>query len=175
MKWTQEQDEQLIKLVRVDRLFASQIADIFQVSRNAVIGKVHRMAKKDPTVLLAGSPTKEVPLKKVGKEGRSRKGGGLVKKRKGKPRSTPFVKPVIEWIPPKGKTSGPITVLSREAWMCKYPIEHDEGATIFCGMPRQDWTSTSIDETAFPYCEKHHDLCYQPVSRSLKQRPYHAK
>jgi hypothetical protein len=181
--WTPERIERLTQLVR-ERLFASQIAEALHVSRNAVIGRVHRMAKQDPTFVLAGSRNHYSPIKTPrGKDKLPRKVSTVPKKSKPKPRHALTVKveapptvPVITWKPPKVKVEH-ITVLERLPWMCKWPVGHGNGWTTFCGKPRKDWQQGSTDETCGPYCEEHHKLSYHPapVSSRPRPRPHYAK
>jgi hypothetical protein len=175
MAWTDEEIATLIRLVK-QNLFAVQIAKEMHISRNAVIGKVHRLNRKDPSVLLAASPksvtleprdkTKRVGEKKPMAKKRSPGRSGLVVRAE-----APSIVPTVKWVPPKTRP-GPVTVETRALWMCKWPTGRDkQGAITFCGQVRKDWSYNSNDETASPYCEEHHDRSYQPIKAPAKPRP----
>jgi len=175
--WTEEQTTTLIRLVRDEKLVAADIAHHMGVSRNAVIGKIHRLAKQDPALALAASPSLPPSMKRP-RAKIERPPNYVPKKRARKHKAvSPPLAPVVQWTPPEAR-QGEITVLTRKPWMCKWPIGYDDGGrTLFCGETRKKWKSDSNDETCSPYCEEHHGLSYQPAPRSArpKPRPHYAK
>ena len=136
MGWTEERVEQL-KTLWNDGLSASQVARVLGgVTRNAVIGKVHRLG-------LAGraSPT-----------------------RSDRPRHSSAHKSIVRTAPPEPEIveEDPITledgsfatVLTINDRMCRWPIgDPSKGEFHFCGHnPKQ----------GSPYCEAHARKAYQP-------------
>lgn len=151
MSWTDDRVETLRKLW-TDGLSASQIAaELGGVTRNAVIGKVHRLG-------LSGRA-----------KGTNNSGGGRAKKAAGQgsytkqPRKTggnsakktasaaPRPAPVVDMPEPKPMM---LTLLQLTENTCKYPIGDPQEETFgFCGAKSRDGD---------PYCEYHCKLTYQP-------------
>jgi GcrA cell cycle regulator len=149
MGWTDERVETLKKLWQ-DGLSASQIAkQLGGVTRNAVIGKVHRLG-------LSGRATPSKPARPAFKAPRPQR---------------PVVQPaaprrIVEPVavatsaPPSlpvrvlDEAPGSATVLTLGAHMCKWPIGDPaaDGFT-FCGRRASDG----------PYCTEHAQVAYQPV------------
>lgn len=144
MAWTEERVEQLKKLW-ADGLSASQIArQLGDVTRNAVIGKVHRLGLSG-----RGSPSRAERPRTV-----------TVPKPKAKP---VLIKPVIVEQPPVVMENGEYaTVMTLRENMCKWPIGDPSSPNFgFCGRPTQPGT---------PYCESHARMAYQPVERRRNKR-----
>jgi len=143
MAWTEDRVE-LLKKLWAEGLSASQIARTMgEVTRNAVIGKVHRLG-------LSGRATTS---------------------RSDRPRRTalpkPMPKPVVtepEIITEATLANGDFaTVMTLSSTMCRWPIG-DPGAAEFhfCG---------NGTEAGAPYCEAHVRLAYQPAqSRRDRKR-----
>ncbi len=150
MGWTDERVETLRKLW-LDGLSASQIAkQLGGVTRNAVIGKVHRLG-------LSGRATPSQPSRPSFKAPRP-------------PRpvvSQPTIRRVVEHHPapaPRPVTyveePGTATVLTLGAHMCKWPIGDPASDNFtFCGR-------RSASEG--PYCVEHARIAYQP--QQLKKK-----
>lgn len=139
MSWTDERVEQLKKLW-ADGLSASQIARVLgEVTRNAVIGKVHRLG-------LSGraSPARtERP--RYPKPARR-----LVTSKPAAPE--PVIVEEIESEPEPGEWT---TVLTLRERMCKWPIGNPGDETFrFCGRKAGD---------GVPYCAEHARKAYQPA------------
>ncbi len=154
MGWTEERVEMLKKLW-LDGLSASQIAkQLGGVTRNAVIGKVHRLG-------LSGRAAPSQPSRtmfKAPRPPRPAAAGSLVQRRAPErlhaapppaPRPAPFI-----------EQPGTATVLTLGAHMCKWPIgdPSSDGFT-FCGR-------RAADEG--PYCIEHARLAYQPPQAKKK-------
>jgi GcrA cell cycle regulator len=147
MGWTDERVEMLKKLW-LDGLSASQIAkQLGGVTRNAVIGKVHRLG-------LSGRAAPSQPTRPVFKAPRA-------------PRpATPAPAPrrvethVVAAAPPAPQPvyyveePGSATVLTLGAHMCKWPIgDPATDGFSFCGRR---------SEEGGPYCAQHSRVAYQP-------------
>lgn len=151
MGWTEERVALLRKLW-TEGLSASQIAkQLGGVTRNAVIGKVHRLG-------LAGRATPSRPAKRPVRTARPRVMNPMVPRMRLESNLPRVVIPELEPIKfEDGKTA---TVLSLNESMCKYPIGDPTDASFaFCGR----------GAAGGPYCADHARLAYQP-SQAKKRR-----
>ena len=144
MSWTDERVEKL-KQLWADGLSASQIArTLGDVTRNAVIGKVHRLG-------LSGRATTS----------RIERPRQTVVRRPPRPRLVvPEVTTVDEARLPTGEFA---TVMTVRDTMCKWPIGDPSSDEFhFCGNKVAD---------GLPYCSTHARMAYQPAqSRRDKRR-----
>jgi GcrA cell cycle regulator len=149
MGWTDERIDTLRKLW-LDGLSASQIATTLGgVTRNAVIGKVHRMG-------LSGRATPSQPARTIFKQPRPVRPPAA---------ATPVVRRVAAPQTPAQMVASPLrepeimergsaTVLTLGAHMCKWPIgDPSTDDFTFCGRRNGD---------EGPYCVEHAKLAYQP-------------
>jgi len=147
MGWTEERVEQL-KQLWADGLSASQIArQLGGVTRNAVIGKVHRLG-------LAGRAT----------PARAERPRMQVARRVARPRPAPMIQvPIVEKDPVVDDQGRKTTVLTISDRMCKWPIGDPSTAEFhFCGHP---------PKVGSPYCEAHCVKAFQPTqSRRDRER-----
>lgn len=147
MGWTDERVEQL-KQLWADGLSASQIArQLGGVTRNAVIGKVHRLG-------LAGRAT----------PARAERPRMQVARRIVRPRPQPIIQvPIIEKDPVVDEQGRKTTVLTISDRMCKWPIGDPSTAEFhFCGHP---------PKANSPYCDAHSVKAFQPTqSRRDRER-----
>jgi len=162
MSWTDERVE-LLKKLWSDGLSASQIAaQMGGVTRNAVIGKVHRLS-------LSGRarPASSVPRPRrmrspsMHRTTRTFINGNTVMKTHAQPapRRLPAPVPIEDIVVP---ISLNISLLSLTDAMCKWPIGDPAGEQFhFCG--HKNWNS-------LPYCEYHSRLAYQPADRRRERR-----
>lgn len=132
--WTNERTELLIKLWSDDRLSASQCASVLKITRNAVIGKVHRLnlparrpAKPNKSGPAHRPPRKpylsvkrRVALKMPLKDPPKLKAIKIEPKRPDQP----------AWQALPG--SSPVPLVGLELGMCKWPIGEDS-PYLFCG------------------------------------------
>jgi GcrA cell cycle regulator len=163
MSWTDERVETLKKLW-LDGLSASQIAtELGGVTRNAVIGKVHRIGLSGRA--RATTPARTAPKAKPAATPQPTVAGNL----KLKPQAKPEAQPVAEVAPkpalnivgeePKSRRA---TILMLSERICKWPIGDPSKADFhFCGCPSQ---------SSSPYCDYHTKLAYQPV-RERRREP----
>jgi GcrA cell cycle regulator len=151
MGWTDERVTLLRKLW-AEGLSASQIAkQLGGVTRNAVIGKVHRLG-------LAGRATPSRPAKRPVRTARPRVMGPSAPRLR-PPSTLPAV--VIPDLEPLTFEDGKAAnVLTLNESMCKFPIGDPTDVNFaFCGRGAK----------CGPYCEDHARLAYQP-SQAKKRR-----
>jgi len=139
MGWTDERVEQL-KQLWAEGLSASQIArQLGGVTRNAVIGKVHRLG-------LAGRAT----------PARAERPRMQTVRRAVRPRPAPVVQvPIVEKDPVVDENGRKTTVLTISDRMCKWPIgDPSTNEFHFCGHPPKGGS---------PYCDAHSVKAFQPT------------
>ncbi|MBI1197836.1 MAG: GcrA cell cycle regulator [Phenylobacterium sp.] len=152
MGWTDERVELLKKLWQ-DGLSASQIAkQLGGVTRNAVIGKVHRLG-------LSGRAAPSKPQRTVFKAPRAARPAAAapsVPRRIAEPVAAAAAPTPARYV---DETPGTATVLTLGAHMCKWPIgDPSLDNFTFCGR--------RTDEG--PYCHEHAQVAYQPAQTKKK-------
>jgi GcrA cell cycle regulator len=164
MSWTEERVEQL-KRLWAEGLSASQIAAALGgVTRNAVIGKVHRLSLSGRAKPAAGAapglgrnarPSAGAPRRIA----RPLTAGNTALKAEYRPMREPAPAPMRELEPPVSQHA---TILSLNERMCKWPIG-DPGREDFhfCGNQSREGQ---------PYCEYHARIAYQPVNDRRRER-----
>lgn len=160
MAWTDERVE-LLKKYWAEGLSASQIAGkMGGVTRNAVIGKVHRLG-------LSGRATPAKPV-------RGRINDEIVSPI---PETATIIKPQItepretqqtDVIEPVVLSSGDLTtVATLNRNMCKWPLgDPAKDDFHFCGQPAS---------AGKPYCTHHANVAFQPAQRRSDRRPEHSR
>lgn len=169
MSWTAERVELLKKLWN-DGLSASQIAgELGGVTRNAVIGKVHRLGlsgrAKAPAP--ANKTRRNRPSAPAASPGSSRPSssapqsvGATALKMAPAPvaEPQPEAEPIAELVP----ISERATILTLTERTCKWPIGDPSSEDFyFCG--RQS-------DAGVPYCAHHCKIAYQPVNDRRRDR-----
>lgn len=154
MGWTDERVELLKKLWQ-DGLSASQIAkQLGGVTRNAVIGKVHRLG-------LSGRAAPSKPARTVFKAPRPARPAAAAPsapRRIAEPvaQTSPQPPTPVRYI---DEAPGMATVLTLGAHMCKWPIgDPSLDSFTFCGRRSSDG----------PYCQEHGQVAYQPAQTKKK-------
>jgi GcrA cell cycle regulator len=174
LSWTDDRVE-LLKKLWTEGLSASQIAGRLGagVTRNAVIGKVHRLnlsgRAQQPRAAAARAPRKQREPSLPGGHGNGRPsmpstGSAALKpmpraEAQPRPQALPEPQPVRLVDLAKG---GRVTILHLSEKTCKWPIG-DPGAEEFCFCghgPRE----------GSPYCEYHARLAYQPLQDRRNRR-----
>lgn len=164
MLWTDEQTAEL-KRRWANNESARQIALCFNVSRNSVLGKIHRLGLSTPVVRKPiiqyvkaqrnGGAAKEA-LKAI--RARERKIARLANQ-------SPLTNVVLARaramgelpscdaieLPQESIARPPVALLDLERHHCRWPIEHD-GVVMFCG----------ADKHTGAYCARHAALAYRP-------------
>ncbi len=158
MGWTDERVE-LLKRLWADGLSASQIAAELGggVTRNAVIGKVHRLSLSG-RAKQSGTPHQRRP--RAPRQPRVQRtiviGNTALKlHRAPQPRRLPVLEDVVVPIPLKA------SILALNESTCRWPIgdPQDEDFS-FCGHSPRD---------SSPYCEYHARVAYQPQMERRRQ------
>ncbi|WGD29994.1 GcrA family cell cycle regulator [Ancylobacter sp. WKF20] len=164
MNWTDERVE-LLKKLWSEGLSASQIAaELGGVTRNAVIGKVHRLGLSGRAKAVAAPaarprkprPTTSAPAARPMVQGNTA--------------LAPVLHPVIE--PEPVEMPDPVanvvpmadrcTILNLTEFTCRWPVGDPGKADFFyCG---------SRTKTGLPYCAYHARIAYQPVQDRNRRR-----
>jgi GcrA cell cycle regulator len=152
MGWTDERVELLKKLWQ-DGLSASQIAkQLGGVTRNAVIGKVHRLG-------LSGRATPSKPARTVFKAPRPARPVAAPSAPRRMAETATALTPQPSPVRYVDEAPGTATVLTLAAHMCKWPIgDPSLDNFTFCGRRACDG----------PYCQEHNQVAYQPVQGKKK-------
>ena len=163
MGWTDERVE-LLKKLWADGLSASQIAkQLGGVTRNAVIGKVHRLG-------LSGRAAPSQPARAAFKAPRAPRAAvaapaaptPAAPPRRAEP-AAPAPMAATPTPPAIYKEErGSATVLTLGAHMCKWPIgDPATDSFSFCGRRSSDG----------PYCGEHARVAYQPQQKKVRNGP----
>ncbi len=159
MSWTDDRID-LLKAHWEAGMTASQIAEALGqgVSRNAVIGKAHRLGLE-----ARPSPVKvtEVAAAVIAAVAGAVEGAVAVAAAAPAAARTPAKRPARSVAPAKPART---TLLDLSEKVCKWPIGHPgETDFHFCGKPAQ---------TGFPYCSEHCAIAYQAqLPRRDRSRP----
>lgn len=147
MEWTEERVEQL-KTLWLEGNSAKEVSLVLGVSRNAVIGKVHRLG-------LGGRHSPTAPRSMGGQAPRR------VRARSAAPST---VKAAVRTYPTRrrfaecAEVSPTAHILSLDVHSCRWPIGHpDEDGFGFCGRDRSGQG---------PYCSQHQQSAYRNSSMS---------
>lgn len=167
MNWTDERVE-LLKKLWADGLSASQIASqLGGVTRNAVIGKVHRLnlsgrakpasspARPRKTRATSAAPSHRPSAPRALVHGNA----ALKMQPTPAPRRVPAQVPFEDLVVP---ISLRVSLLALNDQMCKWPIG-DPGAEGFHFCGHRNFNN-------LPYCEYHSRLAYQPVNDRRRDR-----
>lgn len=163
MGWTEERVSELKKLW-AEGHSASQIAKrLGSVTRNAVIGKVHRLGLsgratpsrpvKRPPRLARPKPT---PMPRQAQAAAPRPASGALAVRP-EPAHTHVAVPEANIEPQRLPNGDMVTVLTVKDSMCKWPIGDPADAAFgFCG---------HVTAEGSPYCAEHARVAFQPAKK----------
>ena len=149
MGWTEDRVDVLKKLW-LEGLSASQIAKQLGggVTRNAVIGKVHRLG-------LSGRAAPSKPTRIIVRPPRPRPAVSVSQPRRVETHSAPVVRAYV-----RDEAPGSATVLTLNARSCRWPIgDPSNGDFTFCGQGAAHG----------PYCEHHAAVAYQAPQKKTKR------
>ncbi|NNK66278.1 MAG: GcrA cell cycle regulator [Rhodobacteraceae bacterium] len=180
MSWTDERVEQLKKMWGEGQS-ASQIAkELGGVTRNAVIGKVHRLGLSNRAGAAPAKTAKEKPAAKA--EASPAKPAAAEATPAARPAQSPARKQIIpagQPLPPQPsaneispealasvreveKKSKKISLMELTERTCKWPVGDPATDDFwFCGLPVQQGK---------PYCEAHVGVAFQPMSSRRDRR-----
>ena len=154
MSWTDERVDLLRKLW-AEGLSASQIAaELGGVTRNAVIGKIHRLGLSGRNKgTAAGAPRRKAATSRANSGGTKAKTAGNT--RTGAP-ATANPRPAAELPDIEKPDMLMLDLLQLTEQTCKFPVgDPQETGFGFCGVKVRDGD---------PYCEYHCRLAYQPAA-----------
>lgn len=161
MSWTDDRVE-LLKKLWAEGLSASQIAgQLGGVTRNAVIGKVHRLG-------LSGRATTSRVKSNRARKKAVRQGSGVPRlglfsssntalrslSNPDGPKEEPFRSQYVELVIPEDER---VNLVDLKEGQCRWPIgDPQEQGFHFCGKDKSE---------GGPYCEYHAEIAFQPLSR----------
>jgi GcrA cell cycle regulator len=166
MSWTEERVELLRKLW-LEGLSASQIANELAngISRNAVIGKVHRLGlagrAKTPAAAAPRAPRAKPQRPVTPRPSLPATRGNTALAFKPQPMPLPEAAPVEEVVIP---ISERVTIMELREAMCRWPLGDPATAEFrFCGAKKPAACSG-------PYCAYHNRLAYTPQNERRRDR-----
>jgi GcrA cell cycle regulator len=166
MSWTDERVEQLKKMW-LEGMSASQIANelALGVTRNAVIGKVHRLGLsgrvKSPAPAPARPRPKTRPEDEAVKPAAPVSHGNLALAVEASPAPAPAPRPVAQdvVIP----ISERVSIMDLRESMCRWPLGDPTSPDFrFCGARMQAGLG--------PYCAQHARIAYQPTQDRRREK-----
>ena len=171
--WTEERVEQLKKLWS-DGLSASQIAaELGSVTRNAVIGKVHRLglSGRAKSAAQPAAPRNNAPRKAPARSPSHPMAGAAATPTRGAHALAPDFAPEAEIevaaapLPSEDVVipfSERVTIMDLREYMCRWPMGDPTSPEFrFCG-------GRSV--TGMPYCSYHARIAYQPAADRRRDR-----
>jgi GcrA cell cycle regulator len=161
MSWTEERVELLTKLW-ADGLSASQIAlRMGGLTRNAVIGKVHRLGLSGRA--RAARPARPKAPRRTESPGGFHLRGNVAFKLQPEADFEPEPEPEPQPLPTLVVADGdPITIMSLSEKTCRWPIGDPTQADFrFCGR---------LPAPSMPYCRDHARMAYQPIQDRRRRR-----
>ncbi|WP_449257075.1 GcrA family cell cycle regulator [Bosea sp. (in: a-proteobacteria)] len=171
--WTEERVE-LLKKLWSDGLSASQIAaELGNVTRNAVIGKVHRLglSGRAKSAAAPAAARSTAPRKAPARAPSLPAGGGAAPR--GAQALAPHFAPAVaveieaEQAPLPSEDvvipfSDRVTIMELREYMCRWPMGDPTSPDFrFCGARSQ---------TGLPYCSYHSRIAYQPAADRRRDR-----
>jgi GcrA cell cycle regulator len=170
--WTEDRVD-LLKKLWTDGLSASQIAgELGGVTRNAVIGKVHRLGlsgrAKSPSssaVAVAARPRKATPPRPANSfNAASHVRGAVALAPQVRQQPEARLEPRAELVDPEVVVpfSERVTIMELKENMCRWPMGDPTQADFrFCGMKT---------DTGVPYCSHHCRIAYQPAGERRREQ-----
>jgi GcrA cell cycle regulator len=161
MSWNDERVD-LLKKLWSEGLSASQIAGrLGGVTRNAVIGKVHRLGlsgRATTSRMKSLRPRRQQTVKRVAKP-RFNQTGNPALRQLYQADAEPYVPPVEELVIPEKERKFVTTLLESD---CRWPIGDPQHADFhFCGKKKVN---------GLPYCEFHARRAFQPPQPRRRDR-----
>ncbi len=161
MSWTDERVE-LLKKLWADGLSASQIANqLGGVTRNAVIGKVHRLGLSGRAKSTRPAAPRPKRTRSAPRSGASRPQtvGSAALKMQPDASPAPDPAPLPDVVVPMSRRASIMQLNDRT---CRWPIGDPSSDDFhFCGCP---------SDPGSPYCEYHARIAYQPSTDRRRER-----
>jgi len=171
MSWTDQRVEKLEKLWKEGKSAAEIAKELGDVTRNAVIGKAHRLGLSGRPQSSASTQTKKDTSGKTAKSISPKKVAEAKKQASAKAVAETQAKTVPAAVVRSAATRAAerpedgLTILDLSERVCKWPIGDPRDADFhFCGGPSRPGT---------PYCDEHVAMAYQTSSgrrQESKQR-----
>jgi GcrA cell cycle regulator len=173
--WTEERVE-LLKKLWADGLSASQIAgELGSVTRNAVIGKVHRLGlsgrAKSPAAAAGATPRTPAPRKPATRTPSHPMAAPAAGLTRGANALAPQFVAEPEAVEPQEQVlsedvvvpfSERVSIMDLREYMCRWPMGDPTTAEFrFCG---------GRSQTGMPYCTYHARIAYQPATDRRRDR-----
>ncbi len=172
MSWTDDRVE-LLKKLWAEGLSASQIAgQLGGVTRNAVIGKVHRLglsgrattSRVKPNRARRHKTTRANNTPRLGLFSTSNAALRTLSNNPDAPREEPFRSQFVELVIPEEER---VDLVDLKEGQCRWPIgDPQEGDFHFCGKSKSE---------SGPYCDYHAEIAFQPLSRQSARNKAKAK
>ena len=141
MAWTHERIERLKTLWEEGHTASRIAAELGEVTRNAVIGKAHRLG-------LSGRMASK----------KTNTGVSIIKKKI----SSTFNQKIIDIAPLSDEPMNPTSFFDIKDGLCRWPLGEPEDIDFkFCGR--------NTDE-GFVYCKSHYKQAYQPLSKIRERK-----
>lgn len=164
--WTRESEEPLMRLYHQGKT-GSEIAKAlfndhgFKPSRNAIIGKIHRVLARDNKPRFAKPATPKVPKQAKSEPAKDAEALHYRKptnpeplKRYPRMQTQPSVKGVpqgpLSYDIHERATCNSVELMELRPHHCRFPLENEQGRTLYCGKVKLDGSS---------YCPEHHARC----------------
>ncbi len=168
MSWNDERVESLRKMW-MDGLSASQIAAELGngITRNAVIGKVHRLGLSGRVKAPSSAPSRpriQQPRPARNPAQRRPSGGGGIQGNTAlaysyRPQTAPAPKPVEDVVVPM---CDPVTIMDLRETMCRWPLGDPSTSEFrYCG---------GKSDVGVSYCAYHSRMAYQPAQERRRER-----
>lgn len=162
--WTDERVE-LLRRLWSEGLSAGQVAAEIGagVTRNAVIGKIHRLGLPDRAA------AKPAGRARIGRPGENRQVEQAVRKPAPSAPIAPALTPIAEPAEVAIPVSDRVTLLDLRDSMCRWPVGHDGARHLFCGAHSADFAHGR------PYCAEHAEAAHERGTESERRAIKDAK
>lgn len=163
MIWSEELSARLAVLWKHNS--ASEIvmmlnAEGYDITRNSVIGRLHRMKLSIDDKVKLHPATKAFlgPSVKISKRKKTTGDGPLIQaiNRGPKTKSDRYKPKTVKIV------SRDVALVDLEPSQCRFACNEVDGKHLFCGHPSKSGSA---------YCERHHDLCWIAPRKMTKQAP----
>lgn len=159
--WTDERTE-AAQAMWAGGKTAAEIAKALDITRNAVIGKVHRMGWATRLVQVRKKPTDKrsgTPRQRMSAEERAAKARARSQRWRAENGSQPRA-PRVPYEPPQPPNMLMLSIMDLQSSNCRFPIgDPKEPGFAFCG-------SVALDHS---YCPFHRALAYQPPESQARR------